>query len=257
MKYVVVLCEGMSDEPLDELEGRTPLAIAKSSHMDTLARVSEVGMVHNIPKGTVPDSYTANLAILGYDCTIDRESENEEPENHFEDFYTKTGKRAAIISADDNLRKIAELTNISFIEVEGATGTLNTNFAGKKDAAISALFEKDFDLVIIHIKGLEEVSMAKSIEKKVHGIESIDAYLVGPLIEEIQGRDIEFRILIMPDFPVYVRMGSSTSDAVPYMLYDSGIEVEGCQAFSEKNAKETDNFYDDGYELLRHLLEDE
>ncbi len=257
MKYVVVLCEGMSDEPLDELEGRTPLAIAKSSHMDTLARVSEVGMVHNIPKGTVPDSYTANLAILGYDCTIDRESENEEPEKHFEDFYTKTGKRAAIISADDNLRKIAELTNISFIEVEGATGTLNTNFAGKKDAAISALFEKDFDLVIIHIKGIEEVSMAKSIEKKVHGIESIDAYLVGPLIEEIQGRDIEFRILIMPDFPVYVRMGSSTSDAVPYMLYDSGIEVEGCQAFSEKNAKETDNFYDDGYELLSHLLEDE
>ena len=256
MKYVVVLCEGMSDEPLDELEGRTPLALAKSSHMDTLARVSEVGMVHNVPKGTVPDTSTADLAILGYDCSLAKELDNEESKNLFEDFYTKTGKRTALIAADENLRKIASMTDMTFIEVEGATGTLNTNFAGKKDAAISALFDKDYDLVIIHVKGLDEVSRSKSVEKKVHGIENIDAYLIGPLIEELQGRDVEFRILIMPDVPTYVRLGSSTSDAVPYMLYDSGIEVEGCQAFLEKYAKESGICYDDGYSLLSHLLED-
>ena len=51
MKFVVMLCDGMSDEPLDELKGRTPLAVAKTSHMDTLARMSEIGMVHTIPKG--------------------------------------------------------------------------------------------------------------------------------------------------------------------------------------------------------------
>ncbi|MCR5847196.1 MAG: hypothetical protein K6G75_03680 [Lachnospiraceae bacterium] len=255
MKYVVLLCEGMSDEPLDELEGRTPLAVAKSSHMDTLARVSEVGMVHTIPKGVEINSGTAYLAILGYDPANKENSEEES--SLLDDFYTKTGKRAAVVSADENIKKISEAVNIKYMAVEGATGGLNTNYGGKKDAAIAALFEEDMDMVFVHVKALDEASRQKSLDKKIQGIESIDAYLVGPLMEEIQGRDVEFRVLVMPDFPTYVRMGDATSDAVPYMLYDSGIEVEGSQCYSEKSAKESGNYFDDGNQLLSHLLEEE
>ena len=70
MKYIVVLGDGMADEPIDELDGKTPIAAAKTSHIDTLARVSEVGMVHTIPKGMKPGSDTANLSVLGYDPKV-------------------------------------------------------------------------------------------------------------------------------------------------------------------------------------------
>ncbi len=257
MKYVVVLCEGLSDEIFDELDGKTPLAAAKTSHMDTLARVSEIGMVHTIPKGCNPDAINANLAIFGYDNSLAKELDNEESKNLFEDFYTKTGKRTAIISDDGDLKKIAAFTDMEFIEAKVSSETLKADYAAKKDAAISALFDKDFDFVIIHEKSLEEASKSKSVEKKILDTECIDAYLIGPLVEEMQGRDVEFRLLIMPDFPVYARLGSATSDAVPYLLYDSATEEEGCQAYSEKLAKETGNFFDEGYPLLIHLLSEE
>ena len=67
MKYVVVLCDGMADEPIEQLNGQTPLAYAKTPNMDALAPISEIGMVHTIPEGMSPGSDTANLSVLGYD----------------------------------------------------------------------------------------------------------------------------------------------------------------------------------------------
>ncbi len=67
MKYVIVLGDGMADEPLEELGGKTPLAYAGTPMMDTLAKMSEIGMVHTIPEGMKPGSDTANLSVLGYD----------------------------------------------------------------------------------------------------------------------------------------------------------------------------------------------
>ncbi len=67
MKYIVILCDGMADEPLDELDGRTPLEAAVTENMDRLAKVSEVGMVRTVPRGMAPGSDTANLSVIGYD----------------------------------------------------------------------------------------------------------------------------------------------------------------------------------------------
>ena len=67
MKYIVVLGDGMADEPIEQLGGKTPLAYAKTPAMDALAKVSEIGMVHTIPKGMSPGSDTANLSVMGYD----------------------------------------------------------------------------------------------------------------------------------------------------------------------------------------------
>lgn len=70
MKYIIVLGDGMADEAMEELGGRTPLAYAKTPVMDRLARKSEIGMVHTIPQGMNPGSDTANLSVLGYDPKI-------------------------------------------------------------------------------------------------------------------------------------------------------------------------------------------
>lgn len=67
MKYVVVLGDGMADLPLEQLDGKTPLAYAKTSVMDELAKVSQIGRVQTVPIGMQPGSDTANLSVLGYD----------------------------------------------------------------------------------------------------------------------------------------------------------------------------------------------
>lgn len=67
MKYVIVLGDGMADEPIESLGGKTPLEYAATPAMDALSKKSEIGMVHTIPEGMKPGSDTANLAVLGYD----------------------------------------------------------------------------------------------------------------------------------------------------------------------------------------------
>ncbi len=70
MKYVIVLGDGMADEPIEALGGKTPLAYAKTPAMDRLSKKGEIGMVHTIPDGMKPGSDTANLSVLGYDPKI-------------------------------------------------------------------------------------------------------------------------------------------------------------------------------------------
>lgn len=70
MKYIIVLGDGMSDEPIEALGGKTPLAYAKTPVMDSLSKKSEIGLVQTIPEGMKPGSDTANLAVMGYDPRI-------------------------------------------------------------------------------------------------------------------------------------------------------------------------------------------
>ena len=66
MKYIIVLGDGMADEPIEELGGKTPIEYADTPAMDRLAPHSEVGLAATIPDGMKPGSDTANLAVLGY-----------------------------------------------------------------------------------------------------------------------------------------------------------------------------------------------
>ena len=70
MKYVVVLGDGMADEPLEALGGKTPLAYAKTPAMDLLAKTGDIGMARTVPEGMSPGSDTANLSIIGYNPEI-------------------------------------------------------------------------------------------------------------------------------------------------------------------------------------------
>ncbi len=70
MKYVIVLEDGMADEPIEALGGKTPLAYANTPNLDRLSKMSDIGMVHTIPEGMKPGSDTANLSVMGYDPKI-------------------------------------------------------------------------------------------------------------------------------------------------------------------------------------------
>ena len=67
MKYVIVLADGMADEPLQQLGNQTPMEVAVTPVMDNLAALGQVGLVSTVPAGMKPGSDVANLSVMGYD----------------------------------------------------------------------------------------------------------------------------------------------------------------------------------------------
>ena len=70
MKYIIVLGDGMADEPIEQLNGKTPLEVSKKPAIDALAKAGEVGLAQMVPNGMSPGSDTANLSVLGYNPKI-------------------------------------------------------------------------------------------------------------------------------------------------------------------------------------------
>lgn len=398
MKYVIVLGDGMSDEPIDSLNNKTPLEYADTPTLDMLSKVSEIGLVNTIPAGMKPGSDTANLSVLGYDpkiyysgrsplealsigvemsdtdiairCNIVTLSDDDKPykektiidhssseistedsaillnavkaelENDIYKFYVgtsyrhlliwdkgqvvdmtpphdilgkviadylpghkdfkdmmersyeilskhplniervknglnpgnsfwfwgagtkpaissfeeKTGKKGAMISAVDLLKGIAVGAGMHNIEVEGANATLHTNYEGKAKAATDALLKDGFDFVYVHVEAPDEMGHQGSAEKKVEAIEYLDGRVIKPIYEELKKSGEDFRILVLPDHPTPIRCRTHTSDPVPYLLYDNTNEQSENWAYSEKQAAQSGNLINNGYEIIDYLF---
>lgn len=399
MKYIIVLGDGMSDEPIENLKNMTPLEAAETPNLDRISKLSTIGLVNTIPDGMKPGSDTANLSVLGYDpkiyysgrsplealsigvemkdtdialrCNIVTISEDDKPfeektiidhssseintedaavllkavskelENEIYKFYVgtsyrhlliwdkgevvdltpphdilgkvigeylpenedfknmmkksyeilkdhpinierkkqglnpansfwfwgagtkpgissfeeKTGKKGAMISAVDLLKGIAVGAGMYNIEVEGANATLHTNYEGKAKAATYALLKDGFDFVYVHVEAPDEMGHQGSVERKVEAIEYLDKRVIGPVFEELKASGEEFRMLVLPDHPTPVRLRTHTSDPVPYLLYDSTKELEKAWSYSEKDAMESGDLINKGYEIIDLLFE--
>lgn len=398
MKYVVVLGDGMADEPIEALSGKTPLEYANTPMMDELSKKSEIGMVHTIPDGMNPGSDTANLSVLGYDpkkyysgrsplealsigipmkdtdialrcnivtiseddvpfeektiidhssseistedCAVLLEAVRKELETEIYKFYVgtsyrhcliwdkgevveltpphdvlgqvigkhlpsdkalyemmkksydilvnhplnierkkqglnpanccwfwgagtkpmlssfeeKTGKKGMMISAVDLLKGIAVGAGMGVVEVEGANGGLHTNYEGKTQAAVKALTEDGYDFAYIHVEAPDEMGHQGSVEKKVQAIEYLDSRVIAPLVESLKAKNIDFRMLVLPDHPTPIRVRTHTADNVPFMLYDSTSEQSKAWNYNEKEGKESGNYIAKGHEIIDYLF---
>lgn len=398
MKYVVVLGDGMADEPIGLLAGKTPLESAKTQAMDAISKKAEIGMVHTIPEGMKPGSDTANLSVLGYDpkiyysgrsplealsigvpmkdtdialrCNIVTLSEEDVPfeertiidhssgeistedcavlldavrkeletdtyqfylgtsyrhcliwdkgevielaqphdvlgqvigqylpadkalyemmkksydilVNHplnlerkkqglnpanccwfwgagtkpmLSSFEEKTGKKGMMISAVDLLKGIAVGAGMGVAKVEGANGGLHTNYEGKMQAAVKALTEDGYDFAYIHVEAPDEMGHQGSIEKKVQAIEYLDSRVIAPLVKNLKEKNVDFRLLVLPDHPTPIRVRTHTADSVPYMLYDSTNEEEHTWNYNEKEGKASGNYIAKGHEIIDYLF---
>lgn len=397
MKYIVILGDGMADEPLETLGGKTPLEAAVTPMMDRLAGKSELGMAHTIPEGMSPGSDTANLAVLGYNpklyytgrsplealsigvpmkesdvalrcnlVTLSEEGAYEEKkildhssseistedavilidavkkelENDVYHFYTgtsyrhltlwdkgsvvpltpphdilgnviaeylpenrklremmkksydilnqhplnierekkglnkansiwfwgagtkpildsfeeKTGRKGVMISAVDLLKGIGAGAGMKNILVEGANGTLHTNYKGKAKAAVDALLKDNYDFAYIHVEAPDEMSHQGSIERKIQAIEYLDREVVKTVVEELKKAQEPFRLLLLPDHPTPIRLRTHTAQPVPYLLYDSTMERKAAGTYNEKEAAMTGIVEKDGYLLINKLL---
>lgn len=169
-------------------------------------------------------------------------------------FEGKFGKKGAMISAVDLLKGIAAGAGMTNIEVDGADGTLETNYEGKAEAAVKAVTEGGSDFVYIHVEAPDEMGHQGSIERKVKAIENLDTRVIGPVFEKMSALGEEFRMLIMPDHPTPICTRTHSSDPVPYMLYDSTDKGSYKWKYNEKEAKESGRYLEEGYRLICELF---
>ena len=398
MKYIVVLGDGMSDEPIEALGGKTPLEFANTPAMDDLASKGELGMVQNVPAGMSPGSEVANLSVMGYDPLTDftgrsplealsvgvemepddivfrcnvvtlteeepyaekiildhssgeiatadadilmdaiRENFNsdefqfytgtsyrhimiwkhgrlaqlEPPHDHLtkvigpwlpkepvlrefmeksfdilnnhplnlrraaegkhkanslwywgagtkpslQNFQAKTGLKGAMISAVDLLKGIAVGAGMKVCHVEGATGSIDTNWEGKAEAAIDALLKDGCDFAYIHVEAPDEMAHQGLTEEKVKSIEYLDSRIIAPVRKAMEDAGEDYRMLILPDHPNLLRLRTHVGDPVPYVLYDSTKERKSLAHYGETEAKATGIFEPMGHMLMERFLQ--
>lgn len=166
-------------------------------------------------------------------------------------FKEKTGIKGAAISAVDLIKGIGTLAKMDVIEVEGATGYIDTNFEGKADACIKA-FENN-DLVYLHIEAPDECGHRGEINNKVSAIEIIDEKVLGPCKKALEKYGAH-RIMILPDHPTPLAIKTHSSEPVPFLIYDSEKPLNGVDVFSEATAKATGNYLEKGYMLMDNLI---
>lgn len=172
-----------------------------------------------------------------------------------ENFREKTGLRGAMISAVDLLKGIAVGAGMDVVNVEGATGSLHTNYEGKAAAAVKAVLADGCDFVYVHVEAPDEMGHQGSMTDKVQAIEYLDSRVVGPVKAAMDASGEAYRLLILPDHPTPIRIRTHSSEPVPYILYDSSVQRRSSLRYTEKDAAATGNLKSDGYKLMDKFLQ--
>lgn len=396
MKYVFLVPDGAADDPLPELDGKTPLEAARTPNFDELARRGRVGSVLTVPAGMYPGSDVANMALLGYDpakyytgrgpieaaalevplgprdvacrCSLvstDGETMLDYSSGHVtteearvlmaliqeklgsrrftffpgvqyrhilrwtdgsldikttpphdiqgkplapylpvgdgEDslrglifdslelldghevnrrrrdegkpaantcwpwgqglptvlpsFFSERGLTGAIITAVDLIRGLGRCASMRIVDVPGATGYIDTNYRGKAEYGLNALFEGGADFLFLHVESPDESGHEGNLDHKLRSIEDIDKLVVGPLLDGFARRKGEpFRILVAPDHATPIALRTHRSGPVPFLLYDSQNEGSSTLPFDERALEETRLIVEEGHRLIELLL---
>ncbi len=400
MKYIVLLGDGMSDEPIASHNNKTPLEIANTPVMDRLSGKGELGLSKTIADGMDPGSDVANLSVMGYDTSkyytgrspieaasigvplsdtdvafrcnlvtlenkdvsaymndysaghissgdaeivihaLKRELDSEDitfypgvsyrhlmvwkngqdklkttpphdiSDKQIEDHLPKgegsekildlmkksqkilqnleinknkikkgekpvtsiwlwgQGKKlelpsfkskyeisGSVISAVDLIKGLGLSAGLNSIDVPGATGYLDTNYQGKADAALKALETEDF--VYLHVEAPDEASHKGSFDEKLQAIEDFDARIVSKIIDGLEKKFDDYRVLVMPDHPTPLNIKTHASDPVPYILYSSNDRDKAGDdsvGYNEKDAASSGIFIENGFELMDRFI---
>ncbi len=402
MKYLVMLCDGMADEPFEGLGGKTPMELAKKPMTDSLASKGETGLLRTVQNNMSPGSDVANLAVLGYDarkyytgrspleamsigidlksddvtfrtnlvtvsdeenyedktildyCADDisteeakvlieyieeklgndefsfypgvayrhclvwakgnptpgkftpphditgkavkeylptdearekllplmvksyellkdhpvnlkRIEEGKRPANSIwlwgegtrpmlDSFHSLYGVKGSMVSAVDLLKGIAICAGMRSVDVEGATGYIDTNFEGKAQAAVEE-FKNGQDLVYIHVEAPDECGHRGESENKVKSIELIDEKVLTPVVEYLKESGEDFSVLLCPDHPTPLCIRTHSRTPVPYLIYRSNCEKNtGIVSFTEKTASESGIVLENGFEIMSRFI---
>ena len=169
----------------------------------------------------------------------------------FEELY---GIKGSMISAVDLLKGIAICAKMKSVDVDGATGYIDTNFEGKAQAAIDE-FRNGAELVYVHVEAPDECGHRFEAENKVKAIELIDEKVLTPIVKALEADGEDFAVLVCPDHPTPLNTKTHSRTPVPYLIYRSNAEVNsGVESFTEAEAEKTGVFVEKGYTLMSRFL---
>lgn len=166
-------------------------------------------------------------------------------------FAEQYGVRGAMITAVDLLRGLAKLIGWRRIEVPGATGYTDTDYAAKGRYAVQALDE--VDLVCVHVEATDEASHEGDAAAKVKALEEIDRHIVGPLHKALQKHG-EYRILVTPDHPTPLRTKTHAHGWVPFAIAGSGIEPDAATSYDDPTGARSSLAFEAGWRVMGYFL---
>lgn len=166
----------------------------------------------------------------------------------FQQLHGKTGK---MITAVDLLRGLAALIGWDRIEVPGATGYTDTDYAAKGRYAVDAI--PTTDIICVHVEATDEASHEGDVAAKIKALEAIDTHVVRPLLEALKAQG-DYRILVSPDHPTPVRTKTHSHGAVPLCIAGHGITPDAHTTYDEPTADASALAFEDGWQLIPYFL---
>ncbi len=167
-------------------------------------------------------------------------------------FEERFGVRGAIISAVDLVRGLGVLTGLEVVNVPGATGYYDTNYAGKGEYALRALEKVDF--VLVHVEAPDEAGHAGDIENKVKAIEKIDSEILGRILGGISGLGEGYRVAVLADHPTPIVKRTHTRDPAPVAVFSIDWDGDGVEGFDEFSVRKGSLGVVKGYDFMNFLI---
>ena len=167
-------------------------------------------------------------------------------------FRDKFGLTGSVVAAVDLIKGIGIYAGLDIVEVPGATGYVDTNFAGKAEAALRSLETKDF--VFVHVEAPDEAGHNGSAADKVRSIERIDEEMLGPILARAKAGDM--RVLVLPDHPTPIQIRTHAQEPVPFVMWPAPPTLAATpgRKYTEADARSSGQHLDRGTQLMGHLL---
>lgn len=164
-------------------------------------------------------------------------------------FRDKYGLSGSVVTAVDLVRGLGISAGLTPIKVEGATGGVHTNFAGKARAALDEL-KRGQDFVYVHIESPDEAGHQGSLESKIWSIEQIDQHVFGEILRQLDSFK-DLRIMLLPDHPTPISLKTHTSEPVPFMIYDkTHPQINPHLVYNEVTSAAGGRIIANGHELM-------
>ncbi len=269
------LAERLEDERFKLYAGvsyRNCLIFAKGSTNMALTPPHDITgrkVTNYLPKGDYADDLIAllikaNTILEKHGINKKRISEGKNPANaiwlwgqgtrpSLQNFTERYGLKGGMVSAVDLLKGIAIAAGMKRLDVEGATGTLSTNFKGKAQA-VCDLFDEGYDFVFVHLEAPDECGHQGDPEGKTKAIEEIDARIIKPVYEHLKSRGEPFKMLIMPDHFTPISILTHSREPVPFLMWSSEKALGKGPIYSEEAALESGVSYSNPTDLIREFF---
>jgi len=147
----------------------------------------------------------------------------------------KFGINGAVISAVDIIKGLGIYAGMDVVEVEGATGLIDTNYEGKAEAALKAL--SNHDLVYLHVEATDEAGHAGDIDLKIKALEYLDKRIVSLILDQIDDVKDQVSIAILPDHATPCEVRTHTHDPVPFLIYVPGSNGDDVVRYNERSVE--------------------